>query len=195
MFGWKTGRRAARGENGFGRGSWVAGVLEHLHHHHHHGGRGGRLGRLFAHGDLHLIVLHLVAEKPRHGYEIIKAIEAMVGGSYTPSPGTIYPALSMLEDQGHVTVEAGEGNRKLYRVTASGQEYLAANHGMVGRLLERMAAVGAAQAETAAPQVFRAVETLKTALRQRLGQGPLSEDQTAAVVAALERAAAEIERT
>src|SRR3954462_13018841 len=80
-------------------------------------GRGGRsgLGRFFAHGDLRLVILHLIAEKPRHGYEIIKAIEDHVAGAYSPSPGVIYPALTLLEELGYVTVStAPEGGRKLH---------------------------------------------------------------------------------
>ena len=194
MLGWSKGRRAARGDDWTGGpGRWGRGLLEHLHAH-HHGGR-GRLGRLFAHGDLHLVVLHLIAEKPRHGYELIKAIEAMAGGGYTPSPGTIYPALTMLEDQGHAAAEAGDGNRRLYRITPEGEAYLAANRGAVAMLLERMAAAGAARPEGAVPPIRRAVENLKLALRLRLERGPLDEAQVAAVAAALDRAAAEIERS
>ena len=74
--------------------------------HHRHGRGGGRsgLGRFFAHGDLRLVILQLIAEKPRHGYEIIKAIEEQVGGAYSPSPGVVYPTLTLLEELGHVTV-------------------------------------------------------------------------------------------
>lgn len=190
MFGNHNNRRAARGEGGFGVGGW----LTRLHNaaHHHHGG-GGRLGRLFAHGDLSLVVLYLIAEKPRHGYEIIKAIEAMVGGSYSPSPGTIYPALTLLEDQGAVTVEAGEGNRKLYHITPAGQDALAANRAAVEMLLGRMQA--AARAGHRPPQVVRAVENLKLALKLRLDRGPLDPEQATALAAILDRAAAEIERS
>ncbi|SEH40369.1 PadR family transcriptional regulator [Magnetospirillum fulvum] len=198
IFGWKSGRRAARDEDWTGQGNHGGGgdgLLSRLHRHHRGGGGGSRLGRLFAHGDLHLVVLHLIAEKPRHGYEIIKAIAAMVCGSYSPSPGTIYPALTMLEDQGFVTVEASDGNRKLYRITPEGQAYLAANRGTVALLLDRMAAAGAAQAEAASPPVIRAVENLKLALRLRLERGPLSDTQIATIAAALDRAAAEIERS
>ena len=76
----------------------------HLGHGRHgHGGRSG-LGRFFAHGDLRLVILHLIAEKPRHGYEIIKAIEEQVGGAYSPSPGVIYPTLTLLEEIGYQLV-------------------------------------------------------------------------------------------
>src|SRR5215470_19747201 len=79
--------------------------------HWHRGGRGG-LGRFFAHGDLRLVILSLIAEKPRHGYEIIKAIEDQVGGAYSPSPGVIYPTLTLLEELGYVTVQASDGAKK-----------------------------------------------------------------------------------
>src|SRR3984957_15106497 len=121
----------------------------HPHHHHerrfargdhHHGeerhgrhGRGGRsaLGRFFAHGDLRLVILNLIAEKPRHGYEIIKAIEEQVGGAYSPSPGVIYPTLTLLEELGYVTVEAAEGGKKLYRITEAGDAELAGKKGVI----------------------------------------------------------------
>src|ERR1700748_915239 len=128
----------------------------HSHHHHerrfargdhHHGeerhsrhGRGGRsgLGRFFAHGDLRLVILHLIAEKPRHGYDIIKAIEEHVGGAYSPSAGVIYPTLTMLEELGHVTVTVGDGGKKLHTLTPEGQTYLDTYRPAVDALLARM---------------------------------------------------------
>lgn len=157
--------------------------------------RGERLGRLFAHGDLHFIILHLIAEKPRHGYEIIKAIEEKVGGSYSPSPGTIYPALTMLEEQGYVTVEPGEGSKKLYAMTGEGKAYLDLNRPAVDALLMRMERASAMQGGDPAPQIIRAVENLKLALRLRLTRGVLTEDQIRTVTEALDRAAGEIERS
>ena len=68
-------------------------------------GRGGRRGgRVLDHGDLRLLILRLLEEKPRHGYEIIKAIEEQVGGAYSPSPGVVYPTLTLLEELGHAAV-------------------------------------------------------------------------------------------
>src|SRR5215213_5161045 len=128
----KGDRRFAHGEHGrhglhFGRGP--------------HGRGGGRanLRRFFAHGDLRLAILHLIAEKPRHGYEIIKAIEERVAGAYSPSPGVIYPTLTLLEELGHVTVSApGEGARKLHAVTAQGRALLEASRPALDALLARM---------------------------------------------------------
>lgn len=157
-------------------------------------GRGITLGRLFAHGNLHLAALYLITEKPRHGYEIIKVIEEMAGGSYAPSPGTIYPALSMLEDQGYVTVALSDGSKKLYTVTNEGTTYLDANRPAVEALLARIKQAAVAQGGEPAPQIVRAMENLKLALRMKLSAPPLSEEQAQAVAAALDQAVAVIER-
>src|ERR1051326_5989369 len=89
----------------------------------HFGGRhrmrgGWRGGRVFDHGDLRLLILQLIAEKPRHGYELIKAIEEQLGGSYSPSPGVIYPTLTMLEELGYAGLAANQDSgKKLYEIT------------------------------------------------------------------------------
>src|SRR6202020_1345913 len=98
----------------FGRGFMEGGM----------GGRGFGMGRKLASGDLQLLILDLLAEKPRHGYEIIKALEERSKGFYVPSPGMVYPALTYLEEIGHATVET-EGTRKLYQLTDLGRAYLA----------------------------------------------------------------------
>jgi DNA-binding PadR family transcriptional regulator len=167
----------------------------HLGHgRHDRGGRSG-LGRFFAHGDLRLVILHLIEEKPRHGYELIKAIEEQVAGAYSPSPGVIYPTLTLLEELGHVTVSTGDGAKKLHDITAAGRAFLDANRPAVAGLLARMAEASHARGGGTAPQVVRAMENLKLALRLRLSRGPLSEEQINAVAAALDAAATGVERT
>ena len=161
--------------------------------HHHGGGRTG-LGRLFAHGDLRLVILHLIAERPRHGYEIIKAIEERVGGAYSPSPGVIYPTLTMLEELGHVTVAPGDGGKKLHTLTAEGQAYLDAYRPAVDALLARMDEAQERHGGGTAPQIVRAMENLRLALRLRLARGPLDTDQANAVAAAIDVAATAVER-
>ena len=155
------------------------------------GGGGRGFGRPFDHGELRLVILALVAEKPRHGYEIIKAIEDSFGGSYSPSPGVVYPTLTMLEELGHATVEES-GGKKLYTITEQGRAYLAANQAAADAAMGRMQ-----QEDTpvSAHRLFRAMGSLKMALRQRYRSGPLNEDQLRAIVAALEAAAAAIERS
>src|SRR5438270_7532733 len=167
----------------------------HVDHHRRerHGRRGG-LGRFFAHGDLRLVILHLIAQKPRHGYEIIKAIEEQVAGAYTPSPGVIYPTLTLLEELGYVVVSAGDGVKKLHEITTDGRAFLDANRRAVETLLARMAEASRTQGGHSAPQIVRAMENLRLALRLRLSQGPLSEEQIDSVAAVIDAAATGIER-
>src|SRR5438477_13133286 len=117
-----SGRRQMRGVFGH-RGGRLGGG--------HGGSRGGRLGRVFDHGDLRYVLMHLIAEKPRHGYELIKAIEEQFGGMYSPSPGVIYPTLTLLEELGYLRPETAEGTRRLYSITAEGTAFLAANRALV----------------------------------------------------------------
>jgi DNA-binding PadR family transcriptional regulator len=106
------------------------------------GGGGGRRGpKLFDAGALRYIVLQMIAEKPRHGYEIIKEIEEQIGGGYSPSPGVIYPLLAMLQDQGFVTVTQ-DGNKNLHTITPEGKAFLDENRAFVDAIRERMAAKG-----------------------------------------------------
>ncbi|HEX7239530.1 MAG TPA: PadR family transcriptional regulator, partial [Longimicrobiaceae bacterium] len=102
-------------------------------------GRGGPgRGRVFGHGDLKLVILSLLAEKPRHGYEIIKELEDRVGGAYSPSPGTVYPTLSLLEDLGYATARTEEGNRKVYEITDEGRRHLEENRSKVDDIFGRV---------------------------------------------------------
>jgi DNA-binding PadR family transcriptional regulator len=105
------------------------------------GGRGMSMGRKLGSGDLQLLVLALLADKPRHGYEIIKALEERSKGFYTPSPGMVYPALTYLEEIGYATV-AADGARKLYHITASGQAQLDENRSVVDSMFAQFERVG-----------------------------------------------------
>lgn len=141
----------------------------HEHKHGHHHGHGGRR-RLLEHGDLRALVLYLIEEAPRHGYELIKAIEELAGGAYTPSPGVIYPTLTMLEELGHITVETN-GAKRLFSMTTAGKETLDASRPAVEALLTRLAS---GPGRDAIMPVRRAMENLKTALRMKLGGGAAS---------------------
>src|SRR6202161_1968996 len=117
----------------FGRGFMEGGGM---------GGRGFGMGRKLASVDLQLLILGLLAEKPRHGYEIIKALDEHSKGFYVPSPGMVYPALTYLEEIGHATVEAA-GTRKLYHITDAGREHLEANRDAADTLFAQFGRVGA----------------------------------------------------
>jgi len=105
------------------------------------GGGGMRSARVLASGDLQLLILLLLSEKPRHGYEIIKAIEEHSSGVYTPSPGMVYPALTFLEETGYATATA-DGTKKLFSITAAGTEHLTKNRSAAEELWNRLALFG-----------------------------------------------------
>jgi DNA-binding PadR family transcriptional regulator len=107
--------------------------------------RGGpwRGGRMFEQGGLKFVILRLLDEKPRHGYEIIKELEERSGGRYTPSPGTVYPTLTMLEEMGFASAAVEEGGKKVYSITDAGRQHLAENKGAVDEVIDRLAQVGA----------------------------------------------------
>jgi DNA-binding PadR family transcriptional regulator len=163
----------------------------HDHHHEKHGHRGeGR--RLFDYGELRLLVLALIAEHPRHGYELIKAIEERFGGAYSPSPGVIYPTLSWLDDMGYAAIDTEGANRKSYRITEEGQAFLAANRAAADALLSRTGPQGIGEVPAA---VIRGMENLKVAVRLRLKRGALDETATQAIAAALDDAAQKVEKS
>ena len=179
-------RRHIRGGFGFGGGRFGG--------HHRGGGRGGRLGRVFDHGDLRYVLLQLIAEKPRHGYELIKAIEEKFGGMYSPSPGVIYPTLTLLEELGYLRAESGGGTKKLYSMTEEGEKFLSANKALIDAIFARMAEATRAYGSGPAPEIQRAMHNLESALSIRLGRGPLDAAQVRMITEALDRAAGEIER-
>lgn len=161
-------------------------------------GSGGAryLGRFFAHGDLRLVILNMLTDKPRHGYEIIKAIEEAVGGVYSPSPGTIYPMLTLLEELGYVTVtQQPDGTKKLHTLTGQGLSFLDANRPVLEGLLAKMADATRTHGDTTPPQVIRAMENLKLSLKMRQDRGPLTAEEAAAVAAILDAAATALDRT
>jgi len=166
----------------------------HAHDGEHAGRHGRRSSRVLDHGDLRLVVLGLISERPRHGYEIIKAIEDRMAGTYSPSPGVIYPTLTLLEELGHATVTEADG-KKRYAVTPEGALYLTERKALADAAMARMDAVSAAHAGGPAPEIIRAGENLKLALRLRQSRGPLTQEQVQAIAAALDAAALAIERS
>ncbi len=156
------------------------------------GGPHGRFGgRVFRHGELKLVLLALIAEQPRHGYELIRTIEEMFDGAYAPSPGAVYPTLTMLEEMGHARVETSEGNKKRYRITAEGSAYLEDNRLAVEAAMTRMEQAAKMFSRMAAPMAIReAMHTLKHALRSHAG--PWTPGEARRVLGIIKRAADEI---
>lgn len=157
----------------------------------HFGGRFG--GRLFDSGDLRLVILSYIAEKPSHGYEIIKGIGEQMGGIYSPSAGVVYPTLNLLEDEGLATVSQ-EGGKKLYTITEAGRAELEANKARIDGLLGRIQEAGRAFGGRGVIGIMRALHNCKTALKLRMGQGNLTQEQIGKIVDIIDTAAREIER-
>jgi len=169
-----------RGEGGEGRGP------------HRRGGPGRHGGgRMFEHGALKWLLLSLIAEKPSHGYELIKAVETKLGGAYSPSPGVIYPTLTLLEEMGALSSEA-EGGKKLYSITDDGRALLEENAEAVAAVQAVAARFGGRRARPEA--VEAAVGRLRAAMHSRLtAETPLTEAQIEAIAALLNQAADGIE--
>jgi DNA-binding PadR family transcriptional regulator len=161
-----------------------------------------RAGRMLAQGDLRLIALALIAEQPRHGYEIMKVLEDKTAGWYSPSPGIVYPTLTFLEETGYVTAQA-DGAKKLYTITAEGRGHLEENRDFVDAVLARLTAIGERVARRrerfgdderrpeVPPLVRAALDNLREVAAERLKSNG---DTEAKVVEVLARAAAELKK-
>ena len=179
----RRGGRHHGGEHHHGRHRGFGG------HHDHDRGFGGGRERHFDNGELRFVILQLIADKPSYGYEIIKAIEERLSGGYAPSPGVVYPTLTMLEEEGYATVCSTESNKKLYAATESGLEYLQANNVVVKAIFERMEQAAKVFGRGRSPQIMRAIMNLRYALKIRTERGSLSPEQTRKIAEAIDAAA------
>jgi DNA-binding PadR family transcriptional regulator len=155
------------------------------------GGRGRR--RMFEGGELRLVILLLLEGEPRHGYDVIREIETRTGGAYAPSPGIVYPTLTLLEELGQVEVQPSEGAKKLYAITPSGSAHLTENRREAEAALARFEELRAKSAVVDAGPVFRAMGNLKAVLQQRLAGEP-DKDLLFQVADLIDEAARKIER-
>lgn len=149
-------------------------------------------GRMFDQGDLKLVILRLLDEKPRHGYEIIKELEERSGGRYTPSAGAVYPTLTMLEDLGFAIATPEEGGKKVYAITDAGRAHLAEHRPMVDELFERVSQIGDAVFGDGVRPARDAMIDLAKEFGSAMMNGRRSPEQIAQIAAILERATAEL---
>jgi DNA-binding PadR family transcriptional regulator len=153
-------------------------------------GAQGPRGRMFGQGDLRLLLLALIADSPSHGYDLIRTIEAKFAGSYSPSPGTIYPTLTLLEEQELVAGAAEAGGKKSYSATLAGRQFLAENSEQVKALMARIDIMAGAKEGSAIPDaVLHAVHTLRHAI---MAKGGWSEAEMQRIRTILEKAARDI---
>lgn len=161
--------------------------------------RGGRSRRgrrrMFGSGELRLVLLKLIADEPRHGYDLIRAIEELTAGEYAPSPGVIYPTLTLLQDMDLIEEAKEKGPRKPFQVTGEGRKLLEEKADEVDALFERLAEEFAPdERSSGGPPIGRAVGNLMTALRHRIGRDGIDEDLLHEIATILDEAAQRIER-
>lgn len=177
------------GGRGWGPGPWDWGME-------FGGGRRGRGGRqrVFEGGELRLVLLRLIADQPRHGYDLIRAIEELTHGSYGPSPGVIYPTLTMLQDMGLIRETEAEGSRKVFAVTPEGEAHLAERKEEVDALMNRLEGMGEHRRRAGGAPIKRSVGNLLSALWHRVTREDADDETLHEIAAILDEAAQRIER-
>lgn len=192
--GGRFGRHHHCGPGGRSGGHWGRGPWAGRHEGRGEGrteGHGGRRGRMFGPGDLRLVLLSLIEQEPRHGYDLIKAIEILFGGGYAPSPGVVYPTLSMLSDEGLIVGVEDAGGKRVFSLTEAGKTWLDENRAAVDGVMQRMALAARRVAGEQTPEVVReAFMTLRQAVVMK--PGGWSDPETAKVVETLMKAVREI---
>ena len=157
-------------------------------------GGGRRSRRMFESGELRLVLLKLIADEPRHGYDLIRAIEDLTGGEYAPSPGVVYPTLTLLQDMGLIEEAAGEGPRKPFQVTDEGRGHLEEKAEEVEALFDRLEDLAPKESHHGGATIGRGIQNLMAAVRNRVSRVGWDEELTHEITAILDEAAQRIER-
>jgi len=176
--------------------------MRHSIHRNHHGrdaafgpmARRGRRRRLFDQAELQVLLLSLIGEEPRHGYDLIREIEAQSNGEYAPSPGIVYPALTYMEESGLIEVLTDETSRKSYGLTDQGRARLSGEAEQIAALRQRLTSLAAARERIDPAPVRRAMHNLKAAVLNRLSQNDVSREVGFQVAEVIDEAARKIER-
>lgn len=157
--------------------------------------RGGRRSRrMFESGELRLVLLKLIADEPRHGYDLIRAIEDLTGGEYAPSPGVVYPTLTLLQDMGLIEEAPGEGPRKPFQVTDEGLAHLQEKADEVEALFDRLREFAPKESHHGGATIGRGIQNLMAAVRNRVSRVGWDEELTHEITSILDEAAQRIER-
>jgi DNA-binding PadR family transcriptional regulator len=184
----------AMGLGGRGRGGWGRGWGDGAEW----GGRGGGGGRgrrrVLDSGELRLVLLKLIADQSRHGYDLIRAVEEMTHGEYAPSPGVVYPSLTMLQDMGLIDEVKAEGSRKAFEITADGKDHLAEKEEEIDALFERLKDLGSDQRKAGGAPIKRSIANLLSALWHRATREDADEGTLHKIAAILDEAAQKVER-
>lgn len=193
QFGKRGGPGGGKGWDNFGEA--ISGFVNEALNGAMRGGMGGApKGRMFDGGELRLVLLKLIEDGPRHGYDLIRAVEEMTGGAYAPSPGIVYPTLTMLADMELIAEQQSAGARKVFEITDGGREHLAEREDEVEALMARLSGVGAMRHRTSRGPVRRATQNLKAAIHGRMSRGDDQGDLAHQIAEILDEAARKIER-
>ncbi len=156
--------------------------------------RGGRRQRVFDGSELRLVLLHLIAERARHGYDLIREIEALTAGAYAPSPGVVYPMLTLLDDMNLIAEQQSDGAKKRFAITDDGRTHLAERAEEVAALMARLRGLGEHRERVDAAPIRRAMTNLKVALGHSLGAGDASQERLHEIAAMIDELAQKVER-
>ena len=165
-----------------------------------HGEEHERLGdhrrghRIFDNGDIRHVILSILSENPSYGYELIKAIEERLSGAYSPSPGLVYPTLTMLEELGYISANSSDDGKKLYSVTTQGRTFLKINKPLLDKIMGRMAHAASLHRRAESPQLVRAIQNLKFTLKLKTETKALSDEQIRTIAEALDEVSRRIEQ-
>lgn len=155
-------------------------------------GRGRR--RMFDGTALKLILLRLIEQEPRHGYDLIREIEELSGGVYAPSPGVVYPTLTLLSEMGMIEEANSEGSRKQFKLTSAGSAHLAENHDSADLLFERLKRMGSDDTTADRAPIGRALENLQSVLRHRVGRAETAVSTIHDIASLIDEVSQKIER-
>ena len=181
--GFAGGRGRSHGRPEGGKGLYGRGGFGRHHEH-----------RIFDHGEVRYVIVALLAKKASYGYELIKDIEDLLSGAYSPSPGLVYPTLTMLEEMGFATSETGTGGKKLYSLTTEGKEFHKENKALIDSIFARMARTADLHGRAESPQIVRAIQNLRLTLKLKSSEKKLTDAQIRAIADALDEAARKIEQ-
>lgn len=158
------------------------------------GAKAKRRARVFQRGELRLVLLHLISQEPRHGYDLIQQIEELTGGHYAPSPGIVYPTLTLMAEMDLIDEKVDDGGKKIYSITDAGTALLNEEEKHVADILSRLE--GIAQMDQAADgaSIRRAMGNMKSAIRIRLADEEKGSEKILDVAAIIDEAASKIER-
>ncbi len=158
------------------------------------GAKAKRRARVFRRGELRLVLLHLVSQEPRHGYDLIQQIEELTGGHYAPSPGIVYPTLTLMADMDLINEKVDDSGKKIYSIADAGTTLLAEEEKHVADILARLESIAQMDQAVDGASIRRAVGNLKSAIRIRLADEEKGSEKILDVAAIIDEAAGKIER-